>query len=164
MYKEVGGWEGSEGGWAAGGRLYLLLGLFSLLTHNFQLTGLTTVYILVTNTRKLALYACTCINCYNMKTKSLHKNYKNLITHYWISVKMAPLIKLAIISKMDWDTSLVKNWLVLLNFLYILVDKQSYLMSTSCYQLSVKNIYIPHVRIQFWWCLEKLFKTKWQIA
>ena len=161
--REVGEREGGEGRWAAGGRLYPPLGLFSLLTHNFQLTGLTTVCILVANTRKLALYTCNCINCYNMKTKNLHKNYKYIITHYWISVKMAPSAKLTVISKMDGDASLVKNRLILLHFLYILVEKQPYLVSTSSYQLTVNNILFL-MCVQFWWCLEKSCKTKWQIV
>ena len=56
---------------------------------------------------------------------------------------MAPSIKLAVISKMDWEASLLGNQLVFLHFLYILVEKQPYLMSTSSYKLS--NTFIHHV-------------------
>ena len=150
----VGGWE-TVGSWM---QVIPSVRTVYLLTRNFQLIGLTTICIVIANARKLAFYACTCINYYNMKTKRPTKNHNYLITHHWISAKMAPSRKLAVISKMHWGTSLVKNQLVLLHFLYIIVEKQPYLMSTSSYQLSVKSILFLTC-IQFRWCLEK---SKWQ--
>ena len=91
------------------------------LTHNYQITGLKTICTLIAKARKLALYAYLCINCYNAKIKRPTENYNYSITHHLISFKMAPLAKLAVISKMDWDVSLVKNWLVFLHLLCILV-------------------------------------------
>ena len=41
----------------------------SPLSHNLQLTGLKTICLVVSNARKLGLYACLCINFHNMKTK-----------------------------------------------------------------------------------------------
>ena len=38
---------------------------------------------------------------------------------------MAPSVKLAVISKMDWETSLLGNRLVFLHFLYILVRRKT---------------------------------------
>ena len=53
------------------------------LTRNFQLIGLLkTISILIATARKLALYACVCINCYNMKLKDLQKNYNYITTHH----------------------------------------------------------------------------------
>ena len=57
----------------------------------------------------------------------------------------------------------MENWLVFLHILYILVEKQTYLMSTSSYQLIVKSILFLTC-VWFWWCLEKSCETKWRIV
>ena len=59
---------------------------------------------------------------------------------------MTPLAKLAVISEMKGEASLVKNILVFLHLLYIIIEKQPYLVSTSSYQLSVKP-FIPCMRL-----------------
>ena len=51
---------------------------------------------------------------------------------------MAPLVKLAVVSKSDEEASFLQKSACLLHLLYTLVEKQPYLMSTSFYQLSVK--------------------------
>ena len=52
-----------------------------------------------------------------------------------------PSVTLAVISKMGEEASLLGNWLVFLHLLYTSAEKQPYLMSTSCYKLSIKSIY-----------------------
>ena len=56
-----------------------------------------------------------------------------------------------------------KNWLVFLYLLYFLLEKQPYLVSTSFYQLSVKSILLL-TYVWFYWCLQKLCETKWQVV
>ena len=51
---------------------------------------------------------------------------------------MAPLVKLAIVSKSGEDTPFR---LIFLHLLYTLVEKQPYLVSTTSYQLSVNAFY-----------------------
>ena len=51
------------------------------LAHNFQLTHLKMVCILIANIRKLALYICLCINSHSIETK-WPKNYNYIITHH----------------------------------------------------------------------------------
>ena len=68
--------------------------------------------------------------------------------------KMASSVKLAIVSKSDEKASFLQNQLVFLYFLYTLVEKQPYLVSTSSYQVSVKRILLL-MCIQFQWCLQK---------
>ena len=58
------------------------------------------------------------ITCYNMKTKRPTENYNYIITHHKISIKIAPLAKLAVISEMGDEASLVKNHLVFIFFTF----------------------------------------------
>ena len=44
---------------------------------------------------------------------------------------MAPLVKLAVVSKSGEDAPFYKNQLVFLHLLYTLVEKQPYLMSST---------------------------------
>ena len=60
---------------------------------------------------------------------------------------MAPSAKLNIISEME-EASLVKNNLVFLH-LYILIEKQPYLVSPSSYHLFVKS-FLFLVCVQVW--------------
>ena len=53
---------------------------------------------------------------------------------------MVPWVKLGVISKMDWDTSLLGKSACFFHLLYTPVEKQPYLVSTSFYKLYVKNI------------------------
>ena len=127
--------------------MYLLF--INPLTHNFQLTGLKTICILIANVRKLSLYVSLCINCYNMNTK---RATEKLILYYYSpfnSIKIALSAKLAVISKMKRYISLPCLSLSSLHS----NRKQLYLVSTSYYQLSIKSISFLKC-IQFWWHLK----------
>ena len=65
---------------------------------------------------------------------------------------MAPFVKLAVVCKSGEESSFLQKS-ACLHLLYILVEKQPYLMSTSSYQLSVKSILLL-MCIRFHWCLQ----------
>ena len=68
------------------------------------------------------------------------KKYDYIITHCYIFIYVAPLVKLAIVSKSGEEAYFLQNQLVFLHLLYTLVGTQQYIMHTSSYQLSVKSI------------------------
>ena len=74
---------------------------------------------------------------------------------------MTPLAKLAIISEANGEASLSKNHLVFLHLLYILIEKQPFLVSTSSYQLF--KIVFNSSHVSYSDGFKKSRETKWQI-
>ena len=54
-----------------------------------------------------------------MKTKRSTKNYNDVITHHYLSVKMVLLVKLAVISEIEGGASLLKIPLAFHHLFYI---------------------------------------------
>ena len=53
--------------------------------------------------------SCLCINGCDMKAKGLKKTYNYIITHHKISVIIAPLVKLAVVSKTGVEASFLQK-------------------------------------------------------
>ena len=71
-----------------------------------------------------------------MELKGLQKNKNYIITHHEISIILVPSAKLAVISEIEGEASLTKDFLTY-HLLCIIIENE---LTNSSYELSLKSI------------------------